>query len=137
MKYKPIISAQPVDCFVGLGDDAVFNVDVSAVPPAQLQWFDGDNELPGETASTLTIPGVTIDDLRFRRLSCVASNGLGVARSKIVRLLSRDKLPLIPAHGNLAPAINLEEGEPLVLEINGSWVPVDCSCSMGCVMQMR
>ena len=104
---------------VGLGDDAVFTVGVTGSPSPQLQWYDGNNKIVGATSSRLVIPAVTLDDVRCRRIKVVAKNKVEVT-SRVVEVLLKDPLPYFPAYGNLPPTVDLEEGGPLVLSLNGT-----------------
>ena len=74
----PVIDTQPVDASVPAGDNAVFTVVASDpdLDPLTYQWYEtpGDTLLPGETAATLTIPTITMDD--GRQFYCVVDDGV-------------------------------------------------------------
>ena len=62
-QYSPLpqfgIVVQPADQTVAAGSTATFSVTVSSsISPLQYQWQFQDAPLPGQTANTLTLPGV-------------------------------------------------------------------------------
>jgi Concanavalin A-like lectin/glucanases superfamily len=70
------ITIEPSDQTVDEFGTATFSVGVSGLPPISYQWFQGDAELTGETASILTLTSVPFSD-NGATFHCVVANSVG------------------------------------------------------------
>jgi hypothetical protein len=75
----PTFSVQPAPQAVILGTSTKFNVVVSAIPGATLQWHKNGNPIAGATSSVLVVNSTSTADVGA--YSVVAKNELGVATS--------------------------------------------------------
>lgn len=58
----PKITQQPIGMFVNVGQTASFVVKASGSEPLRFQWRRNGSDLPGSTASTITIPNAQVED---------------------------------------------------------------------------
>jgi hypothetical protein len=58
----PVITQQPLDQAVALGEKATFSVAASGAAPLSYQWRKNGVELPGQISSALTLPAVQAAD---------------------------------------------------------------------------
>ena len=83
VEAAPVIRAQPTDVTVDLGSPATFEVGVTGRPAPDVRWqteVDGDwVDVPGATATTLTVPGT--DAAHGTRYRAVATNTRGTVTS--------------------------------------------------------
>ncbi len=80
IKLKPFIVLQPEPSIeIAQGRELIISVEADGFQPLSYQWFKDDNELPGETNSTLTIPAVTTD--HEGSYYCQISNECGIINS--------------------------------------------------------
>jgi hypothetical protein len=76
----PVITLQPLPRVVAAGQAAEFKVEAAGAAPITVQWQRDGNTIPGATAVTLLLQGVSIDD-SGSVFSAVASNAYGSASS--------------------------------------------------------
>jgi hypothetical protein len=68
LKEAPVVTENPADKAVLVGEDAVFEAAASGLPAPTVQWqlsTDGGgtwSDVPGATAGTLTVPGATLSE---------------------------------------------------------------------------
>jgi len=100
----PGITNQPAYATVPLGGTAIFNVGVSNTAGATYQWYgnsgalaDSAGHISGSTTATLTITGVTTNDIGHYR--AIISNGFGSSFSATV--------PLSIININLFPTVGI------------------------------
>jgi glucose/arabinose dehydrogenase len=81
----PTITTHPQDRTVSVGGSATFAVTASGTAPLRYQWQRDGSDIPGATASSVTISNVTLDDdgATFR---AVVSNNFGNATSNSATL---------------------------------------------------
>lgn len=108
---RPSISVQPLPQVVPLGGTAVFSVTASGTGPLAYQWFKGEEMIPGETGSALTIAGVTLDSEGNYRVE--VSNAVGSALSEPASL-----------RVNAPPSVTQQPGSPTVLTGQGATLQV-------------
>src|SRR5690606_33516453 len=75
----PVFNTHPASQTVALGGNVTFTVAVSGAPPPALQWRKDNVNLPGQTGTTLTLNGVTLESAGS--YDCVATNDEGSATS--------------------------------------------------------
>ena len=113
----PVITPQPTDQTVNVGDTAVFTSGATGVPIPTLQWYKGNTALSGETGSTLTIANAQGANIAFYKL--VASNTAGSVTSSVVKLTVNSttlaSTALAPANG----ATGIGYDTPLYITFNG------------------
>lgn len=80
----PVITEQPQNRSVCLGDAATFIVNGTASDPITYQWFRNDTAIPGATASTLTVNPVTWESCGEYR--CTLTTPCGSATSNAALL---------------------------------------------------
>ncbi|HEY4415984.1 MAG TPA: pectinesterase family protein [Verrucomicrobiae bacterium] len=95
----PVITPQPVNQSVNVGDTATFVSGATGVPVPTLQWYKNSAPLSGQTSGTLTIANAQGANIASYKL--VASNAAGSVTSSVVTLsVSSTTL----AAGTVAPA---------------------------------
>lgn len=92
----PIITLQPTNQTVLAGASVVFNAAATGTPAPAFQWKHAGTNLPGQTAKSLTLPGLTATDAGDYFVS--ASNVAGATNSATAFLT------VIPASGPLLSA---------------------------------
>lgn len=96
----PSITTQPVSQSVAVGGNVTFTVTVSGTPAPTLQWRKDGVNLAGQTASTLSLTNVQLDDAGD--YSVVATNAEGSVTSNVATLTvtggSGAGAPVIVAH---------------------------------------
>lgn len=75
----PTITVQPANRTVRVGTDVTFGLTVNGTPPLYYQWRRNGSNLAGATSASLTLPGVTSNQVGT--YSVVVSNSLGVTLS--------------------------------------------------------
>ncbi|HUA66080.1 MAG TPA: immunoglobulin domain-containing protein, partial [Alphaproteobacteria bacterium] len=80
----PAILAQPADITSSLGSSVAFSVTAAGTAPLSYQWQQDGVDLPGATASTLTLNN--IDDSSAGDYTVVVSNSVGEVLSDIATL---------------------------------------------------
>ena len=79
VNVPPFISGQPQNFIATPGATAMFSVTAGGTSPLTYQWRFGVDPLPGQTASTLSLPGVTTN--QAGSYSVVLANGFGSVTS--------------------------------------------------------
>ncbi len=80
----PVITEQPTSQIVAPGDTATFSVTATGTVPLSYQWFKDSISLQGETAPTLTLTNVSVEDGGFIQVNVL--NEYGSTLSNIVEL---------------------------------------------------
>jgi autotransporter-associated beta strand protein len=80
----PVITLQPTNITVNVGDPVSLVTEVTGIPTPGLQWYQNNAGLPGETNSTLTIASAQGSNIGIYKL--VATNAAGSATSSSVKL---------------------------------------------------
>ena len=81
----PVITTQPADQTVSVGQTATFTVVASGTPPLTYQWQKNGSPIGGATASSYTTPPTTSSD-DGELFSVVVSNGFGNVTSNSAKL---------------------------------------------------
>jgi regulation of enolase protein 1 (concanavalin A-like superfamily) len=81
----PIITTQPTDVTVPVGQVATFTVDTYGIPAPTLQWMRNGRDIVGATAASYTSPSVALSD-SGSTYSCVAKNSAGTVISYAAKL---------------------------------------------------
>lgn len=63
LDYSPVVRHPPLDVSAAVGGETYFEVIVTSVSELSYQWLKNDGEIPGATGSTLTIAGVSEEDI--------------------------------------------------------------------------
>jgi hypothetical protein len=58
----PVISVDPADTEVPIGEDVTFSVEAAGQQPLSYQWFFGETEIPGASEADLSLSNVGFDD---------------------------------------------------------------------------
>ncbi len=80
----PVITTQPVSQTATAASTVTFTVAASGSPTPTYQWLKNGVAVAGWTNATLTLPGITTNDVA--RYSAVATNSVGSATSNVVTL---------------------------------------------------
>src|SRR5262249_19555440 len=75
----PVISPQPTNVTVNVGDSVTLTSGATGVPAPTLQWFKNNTAIPNETNATLTFASAQGSDNGVYKL--VATNAAGIATS--------------------------------------------------------
>ncbi len=81
----PVITQQPRDMTVTVGQRATFRVKATGKPPLSYRWKKNGVDINGATRAKYITPPVTLDDNRTK-FSVVVSNSAGSASSRSARL---------------------------------------------------
>ena len=81
----PIVSTNPQDILLPVGDTARFRVSASGQPPYRFQWRRNGEILPADTFSSLVVPTVQLTD-DGTTFSAVVSNDFGADTSQVAVL---------------------------------------------------
>ncbi len=95
----PVITAQPSNVVGVAGGSAVFSVNVTGTPAPSLQWYKNNAPVSGWTSATLTLPGLTSNDVATYKV--VVTNEGGTVTSSDAQLSLQD-----PAAVASAPVIS-------------------------------
>jgi autotransporter-associated beta strand protein len=113
----PVITTQPTNLTVNVGDTATFVSGASGIPAPTYQWYKNNAVMPGQTASTLTINNAQGSDIAGYKL--VATNAAGSATSTVATLTVNSTTlaatALAPANG----ATGVCYDTPLYVTFNG------------------
>jgi glucose/arabinose dehydrogenase len=88
----PIITTQPANQFVSVGQAAAFTVSASGAEPLSYQWQRDGVDINGATSPVLAIP-TTIAADNGARFRCIVSNALGSATSSAAILSFNSNSP--------------------------------------------
>ena len=80
----PVITPQPTNVTVNVGDTAVFTSGANGVPTPTLQWYKNNVAISGQTGNTLTIPNA--QGANIANYLVIASNAAGSVTSSVVKL---------------------------------------------------
>lgn len=97
----PVITPQPTNLTVAVGDTAVFVSGATGVATPGLQWYKNNVAISGQTGNTLTIANAQGSDVASYKM--VATNNAGSATSSVVTLsvisTNLTNLTVAPANG--------------------------------------
>ncbi len=113
----PVISPQPTNITVNVGDTANFVSGASGIPAPGLQWYKNGTILAGQTGSTLTIANAQGSDIGL--YSLVAANVAGSVTSAVVKLTVNSTTLASTAFGPANGATGICYDTPLYLTLNG------------------
>jgi len=88
VRVAPTITTQPLDQTLCLDDALVLTAAAAGTLPISYQWAKDGADLPGETASTLTITSVTVADAGVYTVT--ATNACGSATSNPATVVVRE-----------------------------------------------
>ena len=113
----PVITPQPTNLTVNVGDTATFVSGATGVPTPTLQWYKNGVALGGQTGSTLTIANAQGSNIGNYDL--VAANAAGSVTSAVVTLTvdstTLSAVSVAPANG----ATSICYDTPLYITFNG------------------
>ena len=114
---SPVITPQPTNLTVNVGDPASFVSGATGVPTPVLQWRKNGVAISGQTTATLSFASAQASDIGL--YSLVASNAAGSVTSSVVKLTVNSTTlattTSVPANG----AIGVCYDTPLYLTFNG------------------
>jgi hypothetical protein len=115
----PVISTQPEDRIVTVGQTATFSVVAEGTEPLSYQWQKNGGDIPGATSASYTTPATTLTDdgATFR---CVVTNSAGSATSNEARLTvsATEWTHLSSKNGDLPAPPHNEATAALVFDID-------------------
>jgi glucose/arabinose dehydrogenase/uncharacterized protein YjdB len=90
--HAPIVTQQPAGILVSVGQSATFTVAAGGDPPLSYQWQRDGTDIPGETATSLTLASAALADsgATFR---AVVTNPFGSVPSQAATLAVTTNLP--------------------------------------------
>jgi len=97
----PVITQQPSDQIVTVGQTATFSVAATGTTPLSYQWQKGTTPITGATASSYTTPATTSAD-SGSQFSVVVSNSLGNTPSNAATLTVNSSTDVLTYHNDLA-----------------------------------
>lgn len=103
----PVITAQPANQTIAIGNSATFTVVASGEPTPTYQWRKGNVNIAGATNASLTISSVTAGDAGS--YTVVVTNSVGSATSAAAELVvaSRPLQVTVPNGDSTAQIVNL------------------------------
>jgi autotransporter-associated beta strand protein len=136
----PVITPQPTNVTVNVGDTAVFTSGATGVPTPTLQWYMNGSAITNQTNGTLTIANAQGSDIGSYML--VAANAAGSVTSSVVALTvdstSLSAVTLGPTNGATgicydtplyitfnAPVSIVNSGQIRIYDSTNSTTPVD------------
>lgn len=119
----PAFTLQPISQTVNPGTNVTFTVAVTGNPTPTLQWFKDSSALPGQTAATLALTGVTAADIGAYKV--VATNSASPAGAPSASATLTVNPATTPPKFTLAPAatVNANYGSRLVLAVEATGTP--------------
>ena len=112
----PVISPQPTNLTVNVGDNASFVSGATGVPTPGLQWYKDGVSLSGQTGGTLTITGAQGSDIGL--YSLVATNAAGSVTSSVVKLTVNSTTLATTTFGPVNGATGVCYDTPLYVTFN-------------------
>ena len=113
----PVISPQPTNLTVNVGDTATFTLGVSGIPTPSLQWYKNGVAISGQTATALTIPNAQGTNIGSYEL--IAANAAGSVTSSIVTLAVNSTTLATTAFSPVNGATGVCYDTPLYVTFNG------------------
>ncbi|HEV2437144.1 MAG TPA: pectinesterase family protein [Verrucomicrobiae bacterium] len=113
----PVITPQPTNLTVNVGDTAVFISGATGVPTPTFQWYKNNTVLTNQTNSTLTIANAQGSDIAKYLL--VAANSAGSVTSSVVKLTVNSTTLVSTAFGPTNGATGICYDTPLYVTFNG------------------
>ena len=127
----PVITAQPDNQTVSVGQVAAFTVAATGTPPLSYQWQKDGTTIGGATSSSYTIPATTAADngAQFR---VVVSNSAGsVASSAATLTVNSGPPPQLQISTTSLPNGQLQTAYSATLQATGGTTPYSWSISSG------
>jgi len=97
----PVVTMQPVDTSVILGNVAMFSVAVSGTPPFAFQWQFNSNNIPGANSTTYTRFGVQMSDAGAYRVVVLGAGGSVESLNARLTVLIPASITFNPTNVNL------------------------------------
>ncbi len=113
----PVITPQPTNLTVNVGDTAVFTSGATGVPAPGLQWLKNSAVLANQTNSTLTITNAQGSDIANYQM--VATNQAGSVTSVVARLTVNSTTLASTAFGPTNGTAGVCYDTPLYVTFNG------------------
>ncbi len=82
---KPVITKQPRDTTLFVGDSALFSLLATGTTPLQFNWLRNDTIIPNANSNTYITPSLLMID-NGAQFQCIVSNSVGVDTSAIALL---------------------------------------------------
>ncbi len=105
---KPVITTEPQDAYLVLGETATFKVAALGTAPLTYQWYFGNDLLSDATSRTLTVPTQFGDEAGG--YYAVVTNPLGMSTSRVARLVFQEIVPSAFNTGVDALGVALPDG---------------------------
>jgi autotransporter-associated beta strand protein len=139
----PVISLQPTNITVNVGDSVSFVSGATGIPTPGLQWYKDNAGIPGQSSDTLNIGSAQGSDIANYKL--IATNAAGSVTSSVVKLTvnsttlaTNNASAFAPANGATAvcydtplyvtfngPVSIVNSGKIRIYNANNSVTPVD------------
>jgi len=113
----PVVSRQPQDVLLPIGEDAVFEVRASGQPPYSYQWLREGRAILEQTKRKLTLENVELSD-DGSEFSVVVENEFGRDTSSLARLTVTTNTRPIPVIISPAPGTTYAAGD--LIEFSGA-----------------
>jgi autotransporter-associated beta strand protein len=113
----PVITPQPTNVTVNVGDTAVFTSGAIGVPTPTLQWYKNNVAISGQTGNTLTIPNA--QGANIANYLVIASNAAGSVTSSVVKLTVNSTTLASTAFAPTNGATAIGYDTPLYVTFNG------------------
>jgi glucuronoarabinoxylan endo-1,4-beta-xylanase len=95
LSIPPVITAQPLNQTVEIGETASFSISATSLTPATFQWVEGATNLPNATNVAIQLTNVATA-ASGSKFVCVVSNAYGASTSSVVTLTVRLPQPCVP-----------------------------------------